>query len=601
MANTLLNVCNLSVEFPSEHGVIQAVRDISFDVVSGETLAVVGESGSGKSVTSLATMGLLPFYARVKGEIVFRHPDGKTVNLLSLPPQERQKYRGGVISMVFQEPMTSLNPVFTCGNQVMEAFRLHNDVSQEEAQKRVVDLFREVKLPDPEGILNRYPHQLSGGQIQRVMIAMALSGNPMLLIADEPTTALDVTIQATILELLREIRDRRQMSILFITHDMGVVSQIADRVVVMYQGKIMETAKAYDLFADPQHPYTKGLLSCRPRPDRNLKRLPTVADFMEVVTTETGELTIIPKPTNPLSESRFAPVPLEEKAKRAEALLHQPPLLSVQSLTKSFPIRRGLFGKRSELLAVDHVSFDVYPGETLGLVGESGCGKSTLSRVLLRLVEPTSGTVLFDGQSVFDMEADALRRLRRDMQIVFQNPFGSLDARQSIGSAIIEPMIIHAIEDTAQARRDRAIDLLERVGLDRSAMNRYPHEFSGGQRQRICIARTLACKPRFIICDESVSALDVSVQAQVLNLLKDLQHEFQLTYIFISHDLNVVKFVSDRIMVMNLGRIEEMGPAETIYSNPSRDYTRQLIRAIPDTQLEDIQNRQSQRSLIYAD
>jgi peptide/nickel transport system ATP-binding protein len=564
----------------------------------GETLAIVGESGSGKSVTSLATIGLLPNSARLQGEILFRRPhsDNAPVNLLALSPDERRTYRGGVISMIFQEPMTSLNPVLTCGSQVMEAILLHSEVSRDEAYKRAVDLFREVKLPEPEAMMNRYPHQLSGGQIQRVMIAMALSGNPAILIADEPTTALDVTIQATILDLLNEIRDRREMAILFITHDMGVVSEIADRVVVMYRGKVVEIASIYDLFANPQHPYTKGLLNCRPRPDRQLKRLPTVSDFMQVTTNAAGELEIIPQPLSVFNDnSAFAPVTLEERTSRYQQIAQQDPLLSVRNVTKSFPVYRGWFGQKFDFRAVDNVSFDVFPGETLGLVGESGCGKSTLSRALLRLIEPTSGEILFDGKAVLRMNEGQMRRLRREMQIVFQNPFGSMDARQSIGSALMEPMIIHNIGSSHRERRQRAIALLDRVGLGASAMDRMPHEFSGGQRQRICIARTLACQPRFVICDESVSALDVSVQAQVLNLLKDLQHEFGLTYIFISHDLSVVKFVSDRIMVMNRGQIEEIGLADQVYNDPQREYTRQLIQAIPNAQLDEIQARQSRR------
>ncbi|MBD2057081.1 ABC transporter ATP-binding protein [Oculatella sp. FACHB-28] len=596
----VLDVRNLSISFPTDAGIVRAVQDASFTLAAGETLGIVGESGSGKSVTSLATIGLLPKSVQVTGEIWFHDPrsvSAEPVNLLGLPAGDRRTYRGGQISMVFQEPMTSLNPVFTCGDQVVEAILLHAEVSQEEAQKRALDLFREVKLPNPEAMMNRYPHQLSGGQQQRVMIAMALSGNPAVLIADEPTTALDVTIQATILELLREIRDRRGMSILFITHDMGVVAEIADRVMVMYRGRIVETANVYDLFAQPQHPYTKGLLSCRPRPDQQLKRLPTVADFMQVQTNSAGQLEILAKTLDSnQTETLWSEVLISERDNRYHSLLQQKPLLSVRNLTKSFPIRTGLFGRKTMLNAVDDVSFDVYPGETLGLVGESGCGKSTLSRVMLRLIEPTSGEVIFDGQSVFNLNAAQMRRLRREMQIVFQNPFGSMDARQSIGAALIEPMVIHNIGNSRDDRWQRAIALLERVGLDSNAMNRMPHEFSGGQQQRICIARTLVCQPRFIICDESVSALDVSVQAQVLNLLKDLQQDFGLTYIFISHDLSVVKFVSDRIMVMNQGKIEEIGAADAIYNTPQQDYTRQLIQAIPDTRLEDLQARQTQRS-----
>jgi peptide/nickel transport system ATP-binding protein len=592
MLSPILTITNLSIEFPADGSVIQAVKQISFNLASGEILAIVGESGSGKSVTSLAIMGLLPSTARISGEILLQ-TETSTVNLLNLSPVEQRQYRGKIISMIFQEPMTSLNPVFTCGQQVVEAILLHQFLSQEDAQKRAIALFQEVKLPDPENMIDRYPHQLSGGQIQRVMIAMALAGNPLVLIADEPTTALDVTIQATILDLVRELCDRRQMAILFITHDMGVVSEIGDRIMVMYRGQVVETASVYELFSNPQHPYTKGLLNCRPRPQQRLRRLPTVSDFMQVVTHATGQIEIISQPLELIERSpRFAQVAIADQQDRTRTLLQQSPILSVSHLTKAYPVRSGLLGRKGVLNAVDNVSFEVYPGETLGLVGESGCGKSTLSRLLLRLIEPTAGEVVFDGRSVFRLNATEMRQLRRQVQIVFQNPYGSMDARQSIASALMEPMIIHGIGTSNPERQQRAISLLERVGLDASALNRMPHEFSGGQQQRICIARTLACEPRFIVCDESVSALDVSVQAQVLNLLKDLQEEFGLTYIFISHDLSVVKFVSDRIMVMNQGKIEEIGSADTVYNHPTRDYTRQLIQAIPDATLEDIRSRQ---------
>lgn len=596
MTHPILQIRHLSVDFSSEASVVRAVQGASFTVGAGETVCVVGESGSGKSVTSLAIMGLLAPTARVKGEVLFHRPDGQVVDLLQLAPGDRRQYRGGMISMIFQEPMSSLNPVLTCGHQVIEALLLHTDLSGKAARDRAIALFNEVKLPDPEAMLDRYPHQLSGGQIQRVMIAMALSGNPALLIADEPTTALDVTIQATILDLLRDIRTRRNMAILFITHDMGVVSEVGDRVVVMYRGQVMEVAAAYDLFTNPQHPYSRALLNCRPRPDRTLKRLPTVADFMQVTTTAQGDLEIIPQSLSAVeADPRFTAISAAERDAHCQELWQQPPLLSVRHLTKSYPMRTGWFGRTVPFNAVDDVSFDVYPGETLGLVGESGCGKSTLSRMLLRLVSHTSGEVEFASRSVFQLDALNMRHLRRDMQIIFQNPYGSMDPRQSVGSALMEPMEIHNLGESAAERRQRAIALLERVGLDGNAMNRMPHEFSGGQCQRICIARALTCNPRFIVCDESVSALDVSVQAQVLNLLKDLQQEFGLTYIFISHDLSVVKFVSDRIMVMNRGKIEEIGPAEAVYNHPTREYTRQLIQAIPHAGIDDIRQRQLAR------
>jgi len=596
MTFPILDVRNLSVVFPTKTGAIKAVKSVSFSIEPGQTLGLVGESGSGKSVTSLALIGLLESSTQVSGEVWFcdpNTPDARPVDLLKLSLEARRQYRGRLISMIFQEPLTSLNPVYTCGDQLIEALRLHRDLDGKAAEESAIALFEEVKLPDPKQVLGRYPHQLSGGQQQRVMIAIALAGNPAVLIADEPTTALDVTIQSTILDLLRDLQAARGTAILFITHDMGVVSQIADRVAVMYKGDLVEIAPVYDLFADPQHPYTQGLLNCRPRPNKQLRRLPTVSDFMSV--SEDKEI-IATVRTEAEKAELLAEVSSAEVEQHRAELMQQQPLLKVKDLTKGFPISHGFFGKKTEFRAVDSVSFEVYPGETLGLVGESGCGKSTLSRCLLRLIEPTSGSVNFDGKSVLDLGSEEMRRLRREMQIVFQNPYGSLDARQTIGSAIMEPMRIHGLGGDEGQMRSRTANLLERVGLDASAMNRMPFEFSGGQRQRVCIARTLACEPKFIICDESVSALDVSVQAQVLNLLKDLQQEFNLTYIFISHDLSVVKFVSDRIMVMNKGRIEEIGPSEAIYNSPQKAYTQQLIAAIPDAKLEDI--RQRQKALV---
>ncbi|NEP16012.1 MAG: ABC transporter ATP-binding protein [Leptolyngbya sp. SIO4C1] len=600
MSAPILDVRNLSVAFPTKSGMVSAVKSVSFAIAPGETLSLVGESGSGKSVTALALIGLLDRRAVVTGEIWFRSSEAPPVNLLTLSREARRQYRGRLISMIFQEPLSSLNPVYTCGDQVIEALRLHQSLDRAAARDRAVALFEEVQLPAPAQMLGRYPHQLSGGQQQRVMIAIALAGNPAVLIADEPTTALDVTIQATILDLLRDLQAARGTAILFITHDMGVVSEIADRVAVMYKGDLVEIAPVYDLFAQPQHPYTQGLLNCRPRPHKRLRRLPTVSDFMTVQPAAAGgEEKLVAKLRSPAEAAALlAEVSAAEAAQHRQALLQQTPLLRVQQLTKSFPVRRGFLAKKTELRAVDHVSFEVYPGETLGLVGESGCGKSTLSRCLLRLIEPTAGQVYFEDRSVLDLSPAALRRLRREMQIVFQNPYGSLDARQSIGAAITEPMRIHQLGDSEAERQAKAAELLERVGLEASALRRMPHEFSGGQRQRICIARTLACEPKFIICDESVSALDVSVQAQVLNLLKDLQQAFQLTYIFISHDLSVVKFVSDRILVMNQGRVEEIGPADEIYHAPQQPYTQQLIAAIPEADLDSLRQRQqADRSL----
>lgn len=634
MTDTVLSVRNLQIQFRTDSRLIRAVDDVSFDIPRGQTLGVVGESGSGKSVTALAIMGLVPSPpGRVTGgEIWFSGSEGEpAVNLLALPESQRRLYRGGQISMIFQEPMSSLNPVYTCGFQLMEAIRLHQDVSEAEARRQAISLLQEVKLlPGDEelkqrfvedfqihnlgrelpgereinrqinrqklAMLDRYPHELSGGQIQRVMIAMAISSNPSLLIADEPTTALDVTVQATILDLLRELRDRRGMSIMFITHDLGIIAEIADSVAVMYQGEVMEYASVWNIFSKPKHPYTKGLLTCRPRPEQRLQRLPTVSDFMDVTVGPQGELVIQEKQLDAEQAlSGAEEVSAADRSQRLAELQQQVPLLEVEDLRVAFPVRGALGRTRRYVMAVNGVSFEVYPGETLGLVGESGCGKSTLARTLLRLLKPSSGSIRFDGREVTTLGDEQIRLLRREMQIIFQNPFGSLDPRMTIGASVMEPLRIH--QSGSKNHRDRAAYLLQRVGLQPEFMNRYPHEFSGGQRQRICIARALALNPKFIICDESVSALDVSVQAQVLNLLKELQGEFNLTYIFISHDLSVVKFMSDRIMVMNQGKIEEIGPADQIYREPQKSYTRQLIASIPVGNLDHIRTRQEARGI----
>ena len=640
MTDNVLDVRNLKVEFHTDEKRVLAVDGIDFKLKRGQTLGIVGESGSGKSVTSLAVMGLVPSPGKITaGEIYFRSSDDEadSVDLLALSNERKRLYRGGKISMIFQEPMSSLNPVYTCGFQLVEAIRQHQDISEAEARRQAMARLQEVKLipsdeqlkqqyleefiqqnpgqPIPgdkeiyhqinqqkQAILERYPHELSGGQLQRVMIAMAISCNPDVLIADEPTTALDVTVQATILDLLRELRDNRGMSILFITHDLGVIAEIADSVAVMYQGKIVDRGDVWEIFSNPQHPYTKGLLACRPRLERRMRYLPTVSDFMEVVTTPSGELEIREKPIDAKliageedtgdSASNLSTSPHHSVSASSSS---QVPLVAVRNLQVGFPVR-GVFGRAKRyLMAVNGISFEVYPGETLGLVGESGCGKSTLARTLLRLIEPISGEMEFEGRDITALKGNRLRQLRREMQIVFQNPFSSLDPRMKIGATVMEPLVIHEAGGNKKTRRDRAAYLLQRVGLNPDLMNRYPHEFSGGQRQRVCIARALALNPKFIICDESVSALDVSVQAQVLNLLKELQGEFGLTYIFISHDLSVVKFMSDRIMVMNRGKIEEIGPAEKIYREPTRDYTRQLIASIPTGTLERIQQQQEKR------
>ncbi|MEI6064153.1 MAG: ABC transporter ATP-binding protein, partial [Pseudanabaena sp. ELA748] len=562
--DVLLSVRNLQVAFRGDDGLVHAVKDISFDITQGQTLGIVGESGSGKSATALAIMGLLGESGKItKGEVIFRPSGESPLDLVKVSPQKMLKYRGDRIAMIFQEPMTSLNPLFTCGYQVIEAIRLHQQVSQKEAEARTIQLFQEVQLPQPEQLIERYPHELSGGQLQRVMIAMAISCNPQLIIADEPTTALDVTVQATILQLLKEIQRSRQMSMIFITHDLGILAEIADRAIVMNQGEVVESGTTQAIFQTPKHPYTKGLIACRPRSDRQLRLLPTVSDFMEI---QNGQM--VEKEPN---ASYLEVVPPAETAARLVELQQQEPILSVQNLRVEFPIRSLLGLKKRYLVAVNNISFDVYRGETLGLVGESGCGKTTTGRALLGLTNSMMGSVKFEGQEISNLKGSDFQKLRCDLQVIFQDPYGSLNPRMSVGDAIAEPLIVHSHQERfqryrkAEARRDRVAYLLERVGLTKSAMRRYPHEFSGGQRQRICIARALALNPKLIIADEPVSALDVSVQAQVLNLLKELQAEFGLTYIFISHDLGVVKFMSDRIMVMNKGEIVELNTAESVY------------------------------------
>ena len=651
MSETVLEVRNLRVEFPpadarNASATVKAVDGISFEVKRGQTLGIVGESGSGKSVTSLAVMGLLSGVSTaISGEIWFSATkDGagnEPVNLLSMPEREKQKYRGSQIATIFQEPMSSLNPVYTIGFQLTEAICLHQKVSPTEARRKAASLLQEVKLlasdeelrqrclaqmpqqqssgnsrdlmqlinRQKQAILDRYPHELSGGQIQRVMIAMAISCNPTLLIADEPTTALDVTVQATILALLRELRDSRGMAMVFITHDLGVIAEIADTVAVMYRGKIFEAGNIEQIFTNPQHPYTKALLACRPTLEKQLRRLPTVSDFMDVTTNASGELVIIEKNID-LDGDSSGGLSAFATGKSPRLPHISGPLLTVNNLQVGFPVK-GMFGESKGLfMAVNDISFEVYPGEPLGLVGESGCGKSTLARALLQLIPIASGQVFFEGQEItppaksvlgsqwmanYRMQKEydrKLRWLRRDLQIIFQDPFSSLDPRLTVGAAVMEPMAIHRFGKNQKEQRERAAYLLDRVGLNPDFMRRYPHEFSGGQRQRICIARALALNPKFIICDESVSALDVSVQAQVLNLLKELQSEFGLTYIFISHDLGVVKFMSDRAIVMNKGKIEEIGTAERIYRQPQQAYTRQLIASIPAGNLERIRQQQ---------
>jgi peptide/nickel transport system ATP-binding protein len=593
----LLEVKNLVTEFKTDDGIVKAVNNISFSLNRGETIGIVGESGSGKSVTSLSVMRLIPNPpGRIaSGEILFHPKDGRVVDLTKLSEEEMRKFRGNEISMIFQEPMTSLNPVFTCGNQVMEAIILHQKVSKEKAKEITLAMFEKVKLPDPERILDAYPHQLSGGQKQRVMIAMAMSCNPSILIADEPTTALDVTVQKTILDLMAQLKGEIDSSVMFITHDLGVIAEIADRVLVMYKGKIVEQGSVLEIFSNPQHPYTRSLLACRPPLGKRLKKLPTVIDFMEE--NEAGE--IVEKPVS-VAEAINAVVVSETETKaRREKLMQSKPILQLKHIQTWFPTKRNFFGKPVEYVkAVDDVSFDVYEGETLGLVGESGCGKTTLGRTILRLAPAHGGEIIFDGKSILDLDQQDMKLMREHMQIIFQDPYSSLNPRITIGNAIMEPMTVHGIYSNAKERKEKVIELLGKVNMKPEHFNRYPHEFSGGQRQRICIARALALNPKFIICDESVSALDVSVQAQVLNLLIQLREEFKFTYIFISHDLSVVKFMSDRMVVMNKGKIEEMGNSDDIYNNPQREYTQKLIAAIPKGELEDIKRRVAAQKAI---
>ncbi len=586
----LLQVNNLQTHFKTDEGLVKAVNNVSFTLNRGETLGIVGESGSGKSVTSLSIMRLIPnppgFIAG--GEILFSNRKGEEVNLIDIPESEMRTYRGNEIAMIFQEPMTSLNPVFTCGDQVMEAILLHQKVSKEVAKAATIDLFAKVQLPNPERVFKAYPHQLSGGQKQRVMIAMAMSCNPSILIADEPTTALDVTVQKTILEMMAKLKREIDSSIIFITHDLGVIAEIADRVIVMYKGNIVEQGNVYDIFANPQHPYTKGLLACRPPLGKRLSKLPTVGDFMGF----DAEGKMIEKVASVEEMIKSVEISSAQTDVRYEKLIVQEPILQVKGLKTWFPAKKNFFGKvLSWVKAVDDVSFDVYPGETLGLVGESGCGKTTLGRTILRLAPAREGEIIYKGRSVLDLSQSDMKELRKEMQIIFQDPYSSLNPRLTIGNAIMEPMQVHGILGSDVERKDRVIELLKTCNMLPEHFNRYPHEFSGGQRQRICVARALGLNPKFIICDESVSALDVSVQAQVLNLLIDLREKFQFTYIFISHDLSVVKFMSDRMIVMNQGKIEEMGRADDIYNHPQRAYTQKLISAIPKGELKDIEAR----------
>lgn len=564
---TLLKVKNLRVSFRHDGGWKETVHGIGFEVFKGKTLGIVGESGSGKSVSNLAVMRLLnERQSRITADTI--ELDGADIS--KYDETQMNDIRGKRIAMIFQEPMTSLNPVFRCGFQIVEAIQAHENVTKEAARERVIKLFKRVMLPRPENIFESYPHELSGGQKQRVMIAMALACNPELLIADEPTTALDVTVQKEILKLLKELQDDGDMGMVFITHDLGVVAEIADHVAVMHNGEIVEYGEVRQILDTPKDPYTKGLLACRPPLDIRLQRLPVVKEFLDGVWKDNDDFT-----------AKLI-VTQEERKEHLEKLYQQKPLLKVEHLKTWFPLRKGVFNRTHDYVrAVDDVSFEVFPGETLGLVGESGCGKTTLGRSILRLIEPSGGKIYFDGKEITSMNANDLRLFRKQAQIVFQDPYSSLNPNITIGDAIAEPMMVHGIESDAVRRRERVCKLLEEVGLEAAHYQRYPHEFSGGQRQRVCIARALAVNPRLIICDESVSALDVSVQAQVLNLLNRLKRDFGFTYIFISHDLSVVRFMSDRILVMYNGKPVELGDADDIFNNPKNDYTKKLINAIP--------------------
>ena len=562
----LLQIEHFSLSFLSGKETNKVVEDLSFVLQKGKTLGIVGESGSGKSVSMLSMMRLFND-KKVKYEGTIRFCDNtEQVDLLSLSENMIRHYRGNRIAMIFQEPMTSLNPSMRCGNQITEVLRLHAKMSKKAARQKALSLLQEVMLPDTQKIFMAYPHEISGGQKQRVMIAMAMACQPDVLIADEPTTALDVTVQKGIIDLMKNLQKKYGMSIIFITHDLGVVAQIADEVLVMYKGRKVEQNNIKEIFSNPQHNYTKGLLACRVPLYKRWNTLPSIADFMQ----EKTQQAFVKQEITP-----------EEWKRSAEKLMQKQPLLQVKNLSKYYPLKKKLFHPKTYYKAIDNISFEVYEGETLGLVGESGCGKTTLGRSLLRLIEPTCGQIIYQNVNICKLSETEMRQKRKDMQIIFQDPYSSLNPRFTIGNAIMEPMQMYHLYDNDKHRKEKVMDLLEKVGLQEKHFYAYPHQFSGGQRQRICIARALALNPKFVICDESVSALDVSVQAQVLNLLNDLKKEFNLTYIFISHDLSVVKYMSHRVMVMCNGKIQEMNFADDLYTCPQTEYTKELITAIP--------------------
>ena len=554
----ILDVLGLNISFWENKQKTTVVHDIDFSLYENEILAIVGESGSGKSVTSKAIMGLLQDKnTHIKGRINFEE-----TSLLSLSSKEFAKLRGNDIAMIFQEPMSALNPSLTCGFQVAEILLHHKKVSAPEVKKEVLQLFEKVKLPRPQDMYTSYPHQISGGQMQRVVIAMAIACKPKLLIADEPTTALDVTVQKEILQLLKDLQKQTGMSMLFISHDLALVCELADRVLVMYKGDIVEKGTVKEIFEAPKKPYTKALLGSRPTLDVRYKILPTIAS---------------------IKDNSFIPqnISSQQRAKKHQKIYTKTPLLRVENIAKSYFSNVGVFGQKQEVKAVNGISFDVFEGETLGLVGESGCGKSTLGKVILQLERATKGSIFYKGKEITTLKGKDLRSLRKDIQLIFQDPYSSLHPRKIIGQAIIEPMEVHGIGSSKRQRKEKALELLSRVGLEASYFHRYPHQLSGGQRQRVGIARTIAMEPKLVICDESVSALDISVQAQVLNLLNELKEDFGFTYIFISHDLAVVKYMADQLLVMNKGTIEEIGDADEIYANPVKQYTKKLIDSIP--------------------
>ena len=554
----ILDVLGLNISFGKNKQKTSVVHDIAFSLYENEILAIVGESGSGKSVTSKAIMGLLSDkHTHIKGHINFEE-----TSLLSLSSKEFAKLRGNDIAIIFQEPMSALNPSLTCGFQVAEILLHHKKVAASQVKKEVLQLFEKVKLPRPQDMYTSYPHQISGGQMQRVVIAMAIACKPKLLIADEPTTALDVTVQKEILQLLKDLQKQTGMSMLFISHDLALVCELADRVLVMYKGDIVEKGTVKEIFEAPKKPYTKALLGSRPTLDVRYKVLPTIAS---------------------MKDNSFIPqsITSQQRAKKHQKIYTKTPLLRVENVAKSYFSKVGGFGKKQEVKAVNGISFEVFEGETLGLVGESGCGKSTLGKVILQLEKATKGSIFYKGKEITSLKSKDLRSLRKDIQLIFQDPYSSLHPRKIIGQAIIEPMEVHGIGNSNKQRKAKAIELLSRVGLGASYFNRYPHELSGGQRQRVGIARTIAMEPKLVICDESVSALDISVQAQVLNLLNELKEDFGFTYIFISHDLAVVKYMADQLLVMNMGAIEEIGDADEIYANPVKQYTKKLIDSIP--------------------